>query len=152
MPKADIFDEIIERLREEASTQRYASVSEPVMRDLFGEIPKARKKDPSLAKREPHPQHPAPSARPSPIPQPAMAAAKAVVPGFPAPELSSMGWDELAATVGVCRRCRLHEQRINTVFGDGSRDAELMFIGEGPGADEDAGLASSAAQANSSPG
>jgi DNA polymerase len=37
-----------------------------------------------------------------------------------------------------CKKCRLHETRTNVVFGVGSVRAELMFVGEGPGADEDA--------------
>jgi DNA polymerase len=36
-----------------------------------------------------------------------------------------------------CTRCRLHEHRTTVVFGDGNPDAELMFIGEGPGQHED---------------
>jgi len=40
--------------------------------------------------------------------------------------------------IGDCRRCRLHEQRTNIVFGEGNPQARLMFVGEGPGADEDA--------------
>jgi len=36
-----------------------------------------------------------------------------------------------------CTKCRLCEGRTNTVFGDGDADARLMFIGEGPGFDED---------------
>ncbi len=36
-----------------------------------------------------------------------------------------------------CRRCPLHEQRQNVVFGVGSEQAELVFVGEAPGADED---------------
>lgn len=37
-----------------------------------------------------------------------------------------------------CRRCKLHRGRNKIVFGDGSPKAELVFVGEGPGADEDA--------------
>ena len=37
-----------------------------------------------------------------------------------------------------CRRCRLCEQRNKIVFGSGSEQAKLVFVGEGPGADEDA--------------
>ena len=37
-----------------------------------------------------------------------------------------------------CRRCRLCEQRSRIVFGSGSAHAKLVFVGEGPGADEDA--------------
>ena len=39
--------------------------------------------------------------------------------------------------LGDCTRCRLHEGRTELVFGDGNPDAELMFIGEGPGEQED---------------
>ena len=40
--------------------------------------------------------------------------------------------------IGDCTRCRLHKGRTNLVFGVGNVNADLMFIGEGPGADEDA--------------
>ena len=43
----------------------------------------------------------------------------------------------LAATVAGCTRCRLCEGRNKVVFGSGNPDAELMLIGEGPGAEED---------------
>jgi len=39
--------------------------------------------------------------------------------------------------LGDCTRCVLHKGRKNLVFGVGNPDAELMFVGEGPGADED---------------
>jgi uracil-DNA glycosylase family 4 len=40
--------------------------------------------------------------------------------------------------LGECIRCKLHEHRTHIVFGEGDPDAKLVFIGEGPGADEDA--------------
>jgi uracil-DNA glycosylase len=40
--------------------------------------------------------------------------------------------------IGDCTRCKLHKGRHTIVFGDGSPKAELVFVGEGPGADEDA--------------
>jgi len=40
--------------------------------------------------------------------------------------------------IGECTRCRLHTGRKTIVFGDGSPQAKLVFVGEGPGADEDA--------------
>src|ERR1051325_12224419 len=40
--------------------------------------------------------------------------------------------------IGDCRRCRLHEGRSKIVFGVGNGQAKLVFVGEGPGADEDA--------------
>ncbi len=46
--------------------------------------------------------------------------------------------EKIRADIGPdCRRCRLCEQRNKIVFGDGHPRAELMFIGEGPGHDED---------------
>ncbi len=40
--------------------------------------------------------------------------------------------------LGECTRCKLHSTRQKIVFGDGNPKAELVFVGEGPGADEDA--------------
>lgn len=40
--------------------------------------------------------------------------------------------------IGDCTRCALHKGRNKLVFGDGSPEARLLFVGEGPGADEDA--------------
>lgn len=48
-----------------------------------------------------------------------------------------MDWDALDAAVRGCRACRLWETRTKTVFGVGDRRADLMIIGEAPGADED---------------
>ena len=44
---------------------------------------------------------------------------------------------ELAAEAAVCTACTLSEQRTQAVFADGSHEADLMFIGEGPGQHED---------------
>ena len=44
---------------------------------------------------------------------------------------------QLKKEIGDCTRCRLHKERKNVVFGEGSSGARLMFIGEGPGRDED---------------
>ncbi|MGH7778634.1 MAG: uracil-DNA glycosylase [Candidatus Binataceae bacterium] len=46
--------------------------------------------------------------------------------------------ESLREFIGDCRRCKLWGLRKNLVFGAGSPNAELMFIGEGPGAEEDA--------------
>jgi uracil-DNA glycosylase len=45
---------------------------------------------------------------------------------------------EIRDDIGDCTRCRLHKGRTNLVFGVGNPNADLMFVGEGPGADEDA--------------
>ena len=47
-------------------------------------------------------------------------------------------WDELEKSIIDCRKCKLYSNRNNIVFGDGNKQAKVMFIGEGPGADEDA--------------
>lgn len=39
--------------------------------------------------------------------------------------------------LGDCKRCKLHKQRTNIVFGVGNPNANLVFVGEGPGEDED---------------
>jgi DNA polymerase len=44
---------------------------------------------------------------------------------------------EIRQEMGKCTRCKLHKTRKNIVFGEGNPEARLMFIGEGPGADED---------------
>ena len=46
-------------------------------------------------------------------------------------------WEELEAEAKQCTKCKLCKNRNNVVFGTGNKNATLMFIGEGPGADED---------------
>jgi uracil-DNA glycosylase family 4 len=45
--------------------------------------------------------------------------------------------DEIRRELGDCRRCKLYRTRRTIVFGEGNEKATLMFIGEGPGYDED---------------
>ncbi len=47
------------------------------------------------------------------------------------------GWDELEQNCRECTRCGLCETRQNVVFGVGNRQADILFIGEGPGEQED---------------
>jgi len=44
---------------------------------------------------------------------------------------------KISHDIGDCKRCRLHEGRNRIVFGSGNEQAKLVFVGEGPGADED---------------
>lgn len=46
-------------------------------------------------------------------------------------------WEELEKSIKDCNKCKLCKGRKNIVFGTGNREAEIMLIGEGPGADED---------------
>ena len=48
-----------------------------------------------------------------------------------------MDWNALEQACMGCQRCALADGRHNVVFGVGSRDAEVMFVGEGPGENED---------------
>src|SRR4051812_26216577 len=45
--------------------------------------------------------------------------------------------EELRAAIGDCRRCKLWSGRTHLVFGIGHPNAQVMFVGEGPGRDED---------------
>ena len=46
-------------------------------------------------------------------------------------------WEELEKSMENCQKCKLYRGRKNIVFGTGNKEADIMFIGEGPGADED---------------
>jgi uracil-DNA glycosylase len=67
------------------------------------------------------------AAAPAPMPPPEAAAPKGGSVLLP-----------ILQDIGDCRRCRLHEGRTHIVFGVGNEQAQLVFVGEGPGADEDA--------------
>lgn len=85
----------------------------------------------------------------APAPRPAPAPELTVPPASPpplravaAPAAPDAGarlaeLEGLAATVAGCTRCRLAEGRKNVVFGSGNPNADLMLVGEGPGAEED---------------
>ena len=55
----------------------------------------------------------------------------------PSTEERRAGLVELYREVQACTRCPLHETRTKAVFGAGDADADLMFVGEAPGAEED---------------
>jgi uracil-DNA glycosylase len=75
------------------------------------------------------------SRAPSPEPRVALSAALPVVlPLAPAHD----NLLKISEDIGDCKRCRLHEGRNRIVFGSGNEQAKLVFVGEGPGADEDA--------------
>ena len=46
-------------------------------------------------------------------------------------------WEGLEKSIEGCQKCKLCKTRKNIVFGVGNKNADIMFIGEGPGADED---------------
>jgi len=65
--------------------------------------------------------------------RPEVAAASA----SPSPGASSLTLPQIREEIGECTRCKLHTGRTKLVFGVGNPNAELVFVGEGPGADED---------------
>ncbi|MBI3068634.1 MAG: uracil-DNA glycosylase [Betaproteobacteria bacterium] len=83
------------------------------------------------------PSSAAPASAPSP---PAKAPALQEVP-LPLDDrraaIARMDWRELKAAVASCTACPLHKGRTKTVFGVGDEQADWLFVGEGPGADED---------------
>jgi DNA polymerase len=75
---------------------------------------------------------PAASGIPEPLPQTTIEGA---LPSL-APEGDTLV--TIREDLGECTRCRLHEGRNKIVFGAGDSEAKIVFVGEGPGADEDA--------------
>lgn len=59
-------------------------------------------------------------------------------PAFPIIESRDPSLEAIREDIGDCRLCRLCEHRKSIVFGEGNAQARLVFIGEGPGAEEDA--------------
>ena len=110
MRKPDIFDEIIQCLKAGEKTGADTSMSESTLHDLFSAP--VRKTVPAPAQN-----------------------VQGNLPAF-APDLPE--WESLRTECAACMKCGLGRTRTNMVFADGNPHAELMFIGEGPGADEDA--------------
>ncbi len=67
-----------------------------------------------------------------PAAQPAVGAEQAA-----GTDIASMDWEALRQAVLACTRCPLHEGRTQGVFGVGDPQAEWLFVGEAPGAEED---------------
>jgi len=65
------------------------------------------------------------------------AAAPAVLPVVLSLSPAHDNLSKISEDIGDCKRCRLHEGRNRIVFGSGNEQAKLVFVGEGPGADED---------------
>jgi uracil-DNA glycosylase len=89
----------------------------------------------------PSPRVPSPAvSRPQPPVPPSVAPAVATQAGdlFLSPTVQTVQTlEELRAEIGDCRRCKLCQGRTKIVFGVGNPRAELVFVGEGPGRDED---------------
>jgi DNA polymerase len=71
------------------------------------------------------------------IEQPPLFAERIAARGRPAPELPDAPLARLRAHASVCQRCPLHAPATQTVFGEGPPNADLVFVGEQPGDQED---------------
>lgn len=73
----------------------------------------------------------------APVVMPAMAPAPAASTEQSLPATERVDWDTLKAQVHDCTACKLRAGCTQTVFGVGDEQADWLFVGEGPGADED---------------
>lgn len=138
--KPDIFDEIILYLKENQNAD--FSLTEETRNALFSAPP--QKTIPVQQTAMPTSPAPAPAVSMPNMPPPVIPVPVATPAAAPAPQLrpfadvSNMDWDTLRQTAMQCGGCELCKTRNSVVFGEGPLNARLMFIGEGPGADEDA--------------
>jgi uracil-DNA glycosylase family 4 len=84
------------------------------------------------------------AAAPPPAPPPIAPLKAPMMPPVAAPSLFEVAervegdtLERIRQDLGECTRCRLHKARTNIVFGVGNAKAQLVFVGEGPGHDED---------------
>ena len=82
---------------------------------------------------------PRPAATSSPVSMPVFKDASKIAPApsFFDTKIEGDTLEAVRADLGDCTRCRLHLKRTKIVFGTGNPKAQLMFVGEGPGRDED---------------
>ena len=135
----DFFKQMCQVIAESGEKNGNFSPDPEVLKQFFSEMPKKSEPEPVSAapaaetvKSVPPPPQPA---VPVGVPAVAGAAPAGVQSGVPLPVFNTL--EEIRLAVHNCIRCGLCRTRNNPVFGEGNPDARLMFIGEGPGADED---------------
>lgn len=130
----DFFDEIILALRGREMDSREVYISKEVLLEFYRGVPKKEKGGDgalgSPAGEETHAARAGSAVSPLPL-----SGGNGGEMTFASPE--KMSWEELEKSVSYCTRCVLCRERKNTVFGQGKHPCDLMFIGEGPGAEED---------------
>jgi uracil-DNA glycosylase len=99
------------------------------IKTLYTREPTAGAREPATSNQPPASASPASSAQLRSAGEPELI----VLPLAPAHDNLS----KISEDIGDCKRCRLHEGRNRIVFGSGNEQARLVFVGEGPGADED---------------
>jgi DNA polymerase len=132
---SEIADDLVKCLqRRKAAGDNCVYLSPAVRQEFFTPIASTA---PQRTVSRPRPSKPAPE---KPAPPPASLGVcetpeTTVVPVEPIP--ADLDLDGLAARVASCRQCPLCRRRKQAVFARGNPDADLMFVGEGPGAEED---------------
>lgn len=146
-------DEIRQRLtfyRDLGITEIYRRpATSPVADSVASIVAKPVESIPSVAIAEPIPV-PVSVSAPTPDPiiaipqlsdtQPDLTESMKSKPKFELPPMNPVGdsMPKIQKDIGDCKRCRLCEERTNIVFGSGNEKSPIVFVGEGPGADEDA--------------
>lgn len=132
----DFYDEMLDAIKGDAA-KRGVRVNEGVFQKFLGRIEPEKVNTASVAEY----REQAPRRERVPLTEPAASSPTA----FETPVCSTAtaaplpgDWAGLRAMALSCRNCPLAGNRQNVVFGEGNEHARLMFIGEGPGADEDA--------------
>ncbi len=154
----EFFDELIMCLQQECRDVSKMRLSDETAREFFSASERPVISSPTASSleqfaassKEKHTSaSPTPSAKPSrqPLVNPLTATPSPTVTAQesrPPMPVTQIDWsqfttiDELMNFAQGCQRCNLCHERKNVVFGEGNPEAELLFIGEGPGADEDA--------------
>ncbi|MFB3921658.1 MAG: uracil-DNA glycosylase [Terriglobia bacterium] len=122
--RAEIQNRIVETRNSKLEIQR-ASDS--------GKVPKALPDSRKSRPLNPEPRVPSPESRSPIVPPPLSMSLFEAPPPVRGPETL----EQIRADLGDCHRCKLAGGRKTIVFGQGNPHAELVFVGEGPGADED---------------
>lgn len=107
---------------------------EEMLREMgIGPLWRLRSADSPAAETENAVTRPMGVAEPPPVPVATAAGAAVAIS-----DVGGMDWPALKTCVAECTACALHKGRNKTVFGVGDERADWLFVGEGPGADEDA--------------
>ncbi|MBT0960711.1 uracil-DNA glycosylase [Denitromonas sp. IR12] len=107
------------------SAEHVAAASAEPTPPAAPDIPSPVTAEPPVDRRDKIPASPAPEAEPE-------------TPAVRVADAADLDWDTLTRKILACRECALCEQRTQAVPGVGDREADWLFVGEGPGAEEDA--------------